>query len=372
MKWLKRAGALMFLGAWTLVVGEAFVRVAAPQPLMPRYVTGAPWGVRTNVAGAVYQHVTPDVRVTYRINRWGMRDDRDFSRTTPAGTCRIALFGDSYAVGYELPLKDTFGQQLEAALRAKGRNVEVLNFGVSGFGTAESLRTYEALGRQFNPDLVLMQWQVTDFDDNSRAGLYVLDHGELRAGASRYLPGVAAQDWLMRFRLYRMVADSSQFYNFLREQIGWQGKQFLALWSKRQAGAADNEVENGEYAISPAQAELSGALLMKARAEANADGSRFIVYDIPNRTPPTVFSSSYDLISAKVRKQLPAVSPLLAFRSAAAHGQHLFYSAGARHLTPLGAHLLTTELVRRIDTDGALEHCKADGSNLPSSAVPGA
>ena len=45
---------------------------------------------------------------------------------------RIVAFGDSLSAGYELPEKDGFPKQLEAALKAKGYDVVVENASVSG------------------------------------------------------------------------------------------------------------------------------------------------------------------------------------------------------------------------------------------------
>lgn len=358
-----RVLGVLALIVWTLLVAEAFIRLVAPQALMPRYVTGTPWGIRGNIPGATYSHVTPEVDVTYHINAQGMRDDQTYALDAPTGTCRIALFGDSYTIGYELALKDTYAKRLEALLSQDGYRVQVLNFGVSGFGTAENLRSYEAFGRRFHPDLVLMQWQVTDYDDNSRSGLYRLDGDRLVSGKASYLPGIAIQDRLMRWQLYRLLADHSHAYNFAREQIGWRGKQLLALWSKKQAAPDEGgEVENGDYAISPSQSRLSGALLLHARNVVEGDGARFATFDIPNRSPVPQFSSSYVLLPAAVQQQLPPISPLPAFRNAAAQGQRLFYSTGARHLTPLGADLMARAMVARIAQDHLLDHCHAASS----------
>jgi lysophospholipase L1-like esterase len=43
---------------------------------------------------------------------------------------RIALFGDSFTAGAEVPYTDTWGRRLEEKLRAQGAAVEVLNFGI--------------------------------------------------------------------------------------------------------------------------------------------------------------------------------------------------------------------------------------------------
>ena len=59
------------------------------------------------------------------------------STTSPAaaqdGTpLKIVAFGDSLTAGYGLPAQDAFPAKLQAALKAKGHNVEIENAGVSG------------------------------------------------------------------------------------------------------------------------------------------------------------------------------------------------------------------------------------------------
>jgi acyl-CoA thioesterase-1 len=45
---------------------------------------------------------------------------------------KLVVLGDSLSAGYGLPLKDAFPTKLAAALKARGRNVTVVNAGVSG------------------------------------------------------------------------------------------------------------------------------------------------------------------------------------------------------------------------------------------------
>ncbi|MCA0199333.1 MAG: arylesterase [Proteobacteria bacterium] len=53
--------------------------------------------------------------------------------TSASGSIRILALGDSLTAGYGLAnLKDSFPQQLEAALKAKGHNVTIIQGGVSG------------------------------------------------------------------------------------------------------------------------------------------------------------------------------------------------------------------------------------------------
>ncbi len=47
-------------------------------------------------------------------------------------TLRIIAYGDSLSAGFGLPQADAFPSQLEAALRARGHDVSIINAGVSG------------------------------------------------------------------------------------------------------------------------------------------------------------------------------------------------------------------------------------------------
>jgi acyl-CoA thioesterase I len=67
--------------------------------------------------------------------------------TTPhasaARTLRLVALGDSLTAGYGLPPGKAFPDRLEAALRAKGWDVKVINAGVSGDTAADALARYD-------------------------------------------------------------------------------------------------------------------------------------------------------------------------------------------------------------------------------------
>jgi hypothetical protein len=106
-----------------------------------------------------------------RINSMGMRD-REHSVEKPPGVFRIAVLGDSYAEAKQVPLEATFWSVAERVLAdcpaRDGRTIEVLNFGVAGYGTTQELLTLEHRALRFRPDLVLLAFLTgNDVRNNS-------------------------------------------------------------------------------------------------------------------------------------------------------------------------------------------------------------
>jgi len=60
-----------------------------------------------------------------------------------ARTLRLVALGDSLTAGYGLPPGKAFPDRLEAALRARGFDVKVINAGVSGDTAADGLARYD-------------------------------------------------------------------------------------------------------------------------------------------------------------------------------------------------------------------------------------
>jgi hypothetical protein len=108
-----------------------------------------------------------------RINRDGFRD-RDHAPVKPPDTVRIAVLGDSYAEALSVSEDEAFwsvmGKKLQDCHAFAGKRVEVLNFGVSGYGTAQELITLRERVWNFSPDIVMLAITTNnDIADNSRA-----------------------------------------------------------------------------------------------------------------------------------------------------------------------------------------------------------
>jgi acyl-CoA thioesterase-1 len=83
------------------------------------------------------------------------------SEIAMARTLRIVAFGDSLSAGFMLPADASFPAQLEAALHAKGRDVAVVNAGVSGDTASGGLARLDwSLGK--GADLVIVELGAND------------------------------------------------------------------------------------------------------------------------------------------------------------------------------------------------------------------
>jgi len=108
-----------------------------------------------------------------RINSDGQRD-REHAKTKPPDTVRIAVLGDSFAEAMHVPMEQTFWSLMERKLEGcnafAGKHVEVMNFGVSGYGTAQELMTLRQKVWDYSPDIVVLAFTTyNDIYDNSRA-----------------------------------------------------------------------------------------------------------------------------------------------------------------------------------------------------------
>ena len=151
----------LFLGGLELALrlgGYSFADLYRPDRL-----TG--WSLRPQAEGWVRAE-NPD-GVYVRINRDGLRD-REHSIAKPASTLRIALLGDSLCEASEVSLEDAFWTVLTRELAHRGQAVEVINFGVSGYGTAQEWITLQTKVWKYQPDVVLLAFTNGDVIDNYR------------------------------------------------------------------------------------------------------------------------------------------------------------------------------------------------------------
>ncbi|MCI5047636.1 MAG: SGNH/GDSL hydrolase family protein [Aquisalinus sp.] len=343
--------------AYALVFAEVFLRLLAPQAIIPRYVTAAPYGIRMNIPGAEYHQVTPETRVSIRINDQGLRAEQTYPLEKTTGISRVALFGDSYFMGYEADLTDSFAWQLEQALRAKRCPVEVLNFAVSGFGTAEMLKTLEEKGLAYSPDVVIFQWHHTDPADNLRADLYDLDAGRLQANSNTYVPAIRTRQILNTIPLYTMVSENSHLYAAARERASTFIKNALTGGAlvRTSVTSPQSQTTPLDQPDRPDASPLDVALLEYAEDVSNTNDAEFFVVDIPSFHDRTSFSSAFRLLPDDLTASESYISPISSFREAASPESKLYWEEGHYHLTPDGNRLLAETVAARLVAQSATQ-----------------
>lgn len=328
---------VLMCAAWTPLAIEGYLRIFKPQAIVPRHVTATSYGIRGNRPSMTYVQKSPEYLAEIRINAAGIRADREFDVGKPAGMRRIVVLGDSYGMGYEANLEDTFLARLEERLTQGGERVEVINLSVSGHGNAEELITLREAGLKYSPDVVLLCWHTTDFDDNVRSGLFALRDGDVERRSSTYLPAIATRERLDRIWLYRVLEAHSHAYAWVREKAASEIKKVLVNVRGRESPSAEHAARSERAAR-----DLTVALVKEIAREAKSAGAEFVLLDIP------VFSSKGEFLS-RLPDELAGpdvVSPIPAFQANAK--AHLYFDKWHRHFTPRANRLVGDELAARI------------------------
>lgn len=169
--------------------------------------------------------------VLYQVNSLGLRGP-EIQREKPPGVTRVAVVGDSIAFGYWVEERDSFPRQLEAMLGGPS-HVQVLNFGVPGYGLAQYVETLRARVLAFAPDVVVVSFCLNDLE-----GPLSFEYGMTldRATRRRALMG----------RLYEAALARSRL-------LSWVEYRFMGLEARRIfVRARDDQPLYGQ----PAQAQL--------------------------------------------------------------------------------------------------------------------
>jgi hypothetical protein len=108
------------------------------------------------------------------INSKGLRDKEHDYEKKP-GVRRILVLGDSFAWGYGVSNEEIFTEVLERKLAKCTSPVEVINSGVSGWGTDQEYLFLISEGYRYSPDLIVLAlYLANDLENNSNSKQYGL------------------------------------------------------------------------------------------------------------------------------------------------------------------------------------------------------
>ena len=128
------------------------------------------------------------------INKYGMRDkERKIEKNNKF---RIAILGDSIMEALQVPDYKYSSIIIEENLIKRNYDVEVLNFSFSGYGTAQQLALYNALVKNFKPDLVvLFTLASNDLRNNSRDLEYLAYGKDLKTYGTQLAPAFSYYEY---------------------------------------------------------------------------------------------------------------------------------------------------------------------------------
>ena len=146
-----------------LLIGELAVRCIAPQNLSGAWRVLSPAGNLINDAGRVAQHQFGKRVVSYRINEHHLR-----GAPLGHGKPRVLCVGDSYTFGWLVEEEKCFVSQLAA----RATNIEFLNGGAGGWGTAQYVSFVEEFGQTLAPKAVVVFLNFDDIRRSQEGGLW--------------------------------------------------------------------------------------------------------------------------------------------------------------------------------------------------------
>ena len=116
------------------------------------------WAPRPGIQTGQYTYNAEGIRVT--------SSDISYGEIPRNGTIRISLFGDSFTNGAEVSDGETWGEYTGTALRERGQAVEVLNFGVNGYGMDQAYLRWRYTGIRYKPAVVVFGLQLENAKRN--------------------------------------------------------------------------------------------------------------------------------------------------------------------------------------------------------------
>lgn len=161
---------------------------------------------------------TSDFSVIYKTNSKGLRD-KEYSYIKPKGKIRILAFGDSYTFGEGIE----YGKRFTDIPENYYPNLEIINFGVPGWGIDQELLRFAAEGLKYSPDYVIIFINLLDVNRYStnilRNDAIVLEDVVSQKPVNDSSTLFLRKDDALFHRDSNPILKKSQFLNYLNYQI---------------------------------------------------------------------------------------------------------------------------------------------------------
>ncbi|MCB1737508.1 MAG: hypothetical protein KDI42_05240 [Gammaproteobacteria bacterium] len=247
------------------------------------------WAIKPNGASGLYQ-----------ANSIGMRRSGEVSPQLDEGMHRLSAFGDSFTHADQVGNEDTW----ESALEHQDPTLEVLNFGVGGYGVDQAFLRYQKMGRTYPAEMVLIGFMSENIyrHVNRFRPFYARNTGIVmgkprfvsRDGALTVLPNPLPDTEAYRALLsdtdasLARLGEQDHFYQHRYHRSAWDWSPSVRLYrllsyelgpgNARQQIIGEHGYVEGSEAL-----RVTSELLQSFAAQVRSDGAKPLVLVFPNQ-----------------------------------------------------------------------------------------
>jgi len=251
--------------------GEIYLRWFRPQPL--EAAIEWPDGTIRHRPDFSFRYTRADFSNIVSYNSIGMRGPDVAARKTP-GVPRVLLMGDSYVEGKHVADDEVLTAVMRRLSAEEGRPLEVINLGVAGYGQGRELYLWDELGRELDPDLVILCVYVNDLRNNLEREFWEMRDGLLVETKRPDPPGRR-----LAYPVRKFLAAHSHLYVLflLAKEQHWSREMDLETEVARDffVWTGTEEAESGW--------RLTLALLEEFDRRVRESGAEFVVVAIPSK-----------------------------------------------------------------------------------------
>jgi hypothetical protein len=352
---LFRLAAILISLVIVALFGEVALRLFAPSHWFPigertlfyRFDHNLGWAPLENINGG------GEYRCPVHLNQFGLRGPDDMQQKKTSGRKRVLVLGDSYVWGAGASQEELF-----TAPAVHGTNDELINFGISGYGTDQEYLFYMLKGQTFDVDQVVLVFTPhNDIDNNlsSKAYSYLKPYFTLSGGQ------------LVRHDDHVRYSEVANFFRVLKRKsrVYYLGKDAFDGLIKTLLRKQERHWKT-DVVVSEADREgieLTLAIIKELKEAVAAHGAEFYVVFIPYK--PRVENHLPDnhpivpLIAAGLTQMgVSYREPYPEFLRSARAGVELFNGGNDRHFNAAG-HALFAKFVTDTDLARASTNCYA-------------
>jgi len=233
---------------------------------------------------------------------------KNFEPIPTTGTVRIATFGDSFVYGSEVQYSDTWAFGIARRLEAKDMVVEVLNFGVPGYGTDQAYLRWIQAGARSAPSLVIFGLQLENMHRNVNLvrpfyipvvdlpfskPRFVDRQGQLQLINRPPVPPDQLAALIERFDRWELHHDEEFYKPDRYESRWWLHSRLVALAVPTLIERAAAVPRDDELTLE--KQELTFRILSDFAQSVESHGARFLVLHLPTRGDLQALDSTGEL-----------------------------------------------------------------------------